>query len=280
MSLSAPHVDVQLGPVQETLLIPLYGRALESRSSQPLLHDPLAAKIVDRLDYDFAKWDKAPSLRGACIRTIMYDRLVKTWLTAHPSGTVVELGCGLNTRFDRVDNGSVRWFDLDLPDAMALRREFIEDAPRCEMIAASALDTDWHDQVAASPGPYLFISEAVLIYVDEDDVRRAITGLVERFRPATFILDTTNAQMVDTQDKHDAMKHLTQASYFRWKCDDPAVITEWARGMALTESQTFADAGDEVIATLPFAMRTMIRLFPNMMRKRVDGYRINVLTAR
>jgi O-methyltransferase involved in polyketide biosynthesis len=133
-------IKVELGPVQETLLIPLLGRAEETKKKRGLLRDEKAVEIVDRLEYDFGKWRRAKSLVGTSIRTRMFDRYVERFLTDHPTSTIVELGCGLNTRFERVDNGRLRWFDLDLPDVIALRRRFFEDEPRRTMLACSVLD--------------------------------------------------------------------------------------------------------------------------------------------
>ena len=127
----------ELGPVQETLLIPpARPRAGDGETARPAAR-PAAVELVRRLDYDFAKWEGGRSLKGAMLRARMFDRYVEDFLAAHPRGTVVEIGCGLDTRFDRVDNGRVRWFDLDLPDAIALRRRFFDDEPRRAMVAAS-----------------------------------------------------------------------------------------------------------------------------------------------
>ncbi|MEM6795498.1 MAG: hypothetical protein AAF725_16085, partial [Acidobacteriota bacterium] len=104
-----------LGAVEETLMIPLLGRALEQRKRRPLLRDPKAEAIVAGIDYEFDKFD-GPSLPAAVWRTRVYDGLVSRWMAEHPGGFVVELGCGLNTRFERVDDGRVRWRDLDVPD--------------------------------------------------------------------------------------------------------------------------------------------------------------------
>ncbi|MEO0409803.1 MAG: class I SAM-dependent methyltransferase, partial [Cyanobacteria bacterium P01_A01_bin.135] len=134
-------VAVDLGPVQETLLIPLLGRAVQTQKGNGLIQDPKAVEIVNALDYDFSKWEKSRSLTGATLRTRMYDQDVQAFLNEHPAGTVVEIGCGLNTRFERLDNGQVRWFDLDLPDTIALRRQFFQDGPRRTMLEASVLDT-------------------------------------------------------------------------------------------------------------------------------------------
>jgi O-methyltransferase involved in polyketide biosynthesis len=65
------------------------------------------------------------------------------FLSRHPQGTVVEIGAGLNTRFERLDNGAVHWFDLYLPDAVELRRRFLADSDRRKTLACSILDPDW-----------------------------------------------------------------------------------------------------------------------------------------
>jgi len=96
-------------------------------------------------------------------------------LTQHPTGTIVEIGCGLNTRFERLDNGQAQWFELDLPDSLALRRQFFRDQPRRTMLAASVLDIDWMDTIAATGGPWCFVSEAVMIYLEKTKARQAIT---------------------------------------------------------------------------------------------------------
>ena len=174
-------IQVELGPVQETLLIPLLARARETEKPRGLLHDPRALEIVRLLDYDFAKWEGGRSLAGAMLRARMFDRYVEGFLQSYPHGTVVELGCGLDTRFERLDNGKVRWFDLDLPDVIALRRRFFDDTPRRSMIAASLLDCAWMEQVEDAGGPWMFVAEAVLIYFDALDAQCAFSSLAGRF---------------------------------------------------------------------------------------------------
>ncbi|MEM8504361.1 MAG: class I SAM-dependent methyltransferase [Cyanobacteria bacterium P01_D01_bin.1] len=85
---------------------------------------------------------KSRILKGATIRTRLFDQDVQSFLSEYPTGTVVETGCGLNTRFERLDNGQAQWFDLDLPDSLALRRQFFQDQPRRTMLEASILETD------------------------------------------------------------------------------------------------------------------------------------------
>ncbi len=266
---------VELGPVQETLLIPLLGRAEETRRGAGLIDDPKAVEIVDRLDYAFDKWRGKPSLRGASLRTRMIDDDVRAFLELHPRGTVVEIGCGLNTRFDRLDNGQLRWFDLDLPDSMALRRRFFEDRPRCTMIAASVLDEAWKDEVAATGGPWCFISEAVLIYLDTPQVQRVFESIGARFPGAWLLTDTMPVHMRENQHKHDAMRHLSKASWFRWACDDPRALERWHPGLTLERSRSFFDCGPELKRTLPWGLRLFIAMAPRVLTRKIRDYRLN-----
>lgn len=268
-------VAVDLGPVQETLLIPLLGRAEETKKQHGLIRDPKAVEIVQSLDYDFAKWQGIPSLQGATVRARMFDQEVREFLAQHPRGTVVEIGAGLNTRYERLDNGQAHWLELDLPDSMALRRRFFEDTDRRTMVAASALDEGWHARVKALPGPYCFVSEAVLIYLDNADVERCLRSLGEAFPGATLILDTTSSELVDGQHKHDAMRTMSKDSWFRFRCDDPNTLRDW--GLALDSSRTFLDAPDDVVADMPIHYRFFVRYMPFLLRRKVSGYRINRL---
>ncbi|MEM6520097.1 MAG: class I SAM-dependent methyltransferase [Cyanobacteria bacterium P01_C01_bin.70] len=267
-------IAVDLGPVQETLLIPLLGRAVETQKSNGLIQDEKAVQIVESLDYDFAKWQKSQALAGATLRTRMYDQDVQAFLEQHPTGTIVEIGCGLNTRFERLDNGQARWFDLDLPDTLALRRQFFEDEPRRTMLEASVLETDWMEPVAATGGPWCFISEAVIIYLEKAQARQAIAQIAERFPGAWLLIDTTSQKIVDSQPTHDAMRHLPQESWFRWGCDDPNEIEAWGN-LQLVRSRTFFDAGAELMKQLPWSTRFFVRWLPWLFRSKVDGYRLN-----
>lgn len=267
------RIKVELGPAQTTLLIPLFGRAEETKKKRPLLRDPKAVEIVEALDYDFDKWKGGPSLVRACIRACMFDEEVKAFLAQHPEGTVIEIGAGLNTRYERLDNGQARWVEIDLPDSMALRRHFFEDTPRRTMRAANALDEDWRQEVRALPGPFCFVSEAVLIYLDRDTVERLLRGLAARFPGAWLLTDTTSSKMVDGQAKHDAMRKLPKESWFSWRCDDPKAIEPW--GVSLERSMTFADAPANVRSGMPTFWRMILAVAPWLARRLAAGYRIN-----
>ena len=269
MSRTAP----ELGDVGETMLIPLYARACDAASRRPVLGDRRARELVNAIDYDFTGFGGS-SLSGSVFRSSIFDGWVARFLRAHPAGTVVELGTGLNTRFDRLDNGRVHWFDLDLPDAIALRRRFFSDSERCQMLAGSVVDVEWFDTVDAAPGPYLFVSEAVLIYLSGDEVRRVVTQLSHRFSGSLIAFDTAGKRMVSNQDRNRSLAQVS--ARLQWICDNPRDIERW--GLELLDTRTLATPQPEIAKTWPpqrrYGMPVLARLAPPI----VNTYKFNLFT--
>jgi O-methyltransferase involved in polyketide biosynthesis len=187
--MSAPRA-IDLGGVQKTLLLPLWGRAVESRKKRPRLVDPAAVRAVESIGYDFSTMARniSETTRATWIaRALHGDRTIRKFLTGHPKATVVNLGCGLDTTFWRVDNGSVVWYDLDLPDAVELRRRFIGNGPRSKTIACSMLSEEWVAQVP-DRGAF-FLSMGVLCYFEEKQVRELFKMLATHFPEGEALFD-------------------------------------------------------------------------------------------
>jgi O-methyltransferase involved in polyketide biosynthesis len=233
-----------LGTVAETLLIPLYGRARFTEDVSRLISDPKAVEMVRSIDYDFAKF-QGPSLFGSVIRTRLLDLWIQDWLAQNPTGTVVEIGAGLNTRFERIDNGTAHWIDLDLPDAIELRRKFFDDSDRRRMLAAAVTDEGWLSDVAASPGPWFFVAEAVLCFLTEDEVRDILTAVVERFDGALMAFDTWGTYMRDNQENHDALKVLD--ARVQWFADTAVDVERLAPGLVALDSISLTDCDERLL---------------------------------
>jgi O-methyltransferase involved in polyketide biosynthesis len=213
-------IRVELGVVQETLFITLAARARESRKSKPVLRDPKAAEMVAAIGEPAAKYERDMGAWINVLRTAIFDSWVRAFLAEHPAGTVVEIGTGLNTRFERVDNGQVHWIDLDLPDAIELRRRFFTDSGRQRMLAASVLDEDWMEVVGQSPGPYFFVSEGVLVYLPQSP--QVLERLAARFPGELVALDTYTRRSMDQQHRMAAKKKM--GARWAWPCDDPCTL--------------------------------------------------------
>ena len=179
----------ELGAVEETMLIPLYARAVTTRSG--LFHDPCAVRIVEALDYNFRRLADRTHVLGSVFRTAMFDEMLGAFLRRCPRATIVEIGAGLNARFERVDNGMLQWIDVDLPNVMRLRRQFFRETRRRRMVTSSVLDPDWIEPVIRAGGPYFVIAEGVFGYLPADHVKRALTLIAEQLPTARVTFDTT-----------------------------------------------------------------------------------------
>ena len=197
MSLKQP---TRLGPTAETLLIPLFARTMENRRKRPILADPKAAEMVEGIDWDFQQFNQRLRVVACNLRSAMYDEWVAEFVRRNPHGTVVEIGAGLNLRFERLDNGTVHWFDLGLPDVVELRRKLFSDSERRRTLASSVLDAGWVAAVRQSPGPYFFVAEAVFVYLPEADVKAALAQIARSFSGASIALDTAAARAVEGGD--------------------------------------------------------------------------------
>jgi O-methyltransferase involved in polyketide biosynthesis len=213
----ADDTQVELGVVQETLYITLAARAKENHKKKPLLRDSKAAEMVAAIGEPAAKYERDLGAWLNVLRTMIFDSWVRGFLAEYPGGTVVEIGTGLNTRFERVDNGRVHWIDMDLPDTIELRRRFFADSGRRQMLAASVLDEDWILTVRQSPGPYFFVSEGVLAYLPE--APQVIARIAAAFPGELIAFDTYPQRSMDQQHKMAARKKM--GARWAWACEEP-----------------------------------------------------------
>lgn len=236
------RIPVRLAPVEETLMIPLWARAEESGRADAVLRDPSAARIRARLDYDFERFaDARASQVGCCVRGRRIDTWVCDHLAAHPGTTIVDLGCGLDGRFERTDDGRARWFEVDLPDVIALRQAFFPETGRRTMLAASVLDEGWLDAIeaASAGGPVLFVTEGMLPYLQATQVRSLFGRLAARFPGATILFDAMSPLVIRHQDHHDAMRHVS--ARFTWGLADITDLASWGIPLRVEATERFHD---------------------------------------
>jgi O-methyltransferase involved in polyketide biosynthesis len=255
----ADKVKMQLGTVQQTLFITLAARARESGKKHPVLRDPKAAEIVAAVDFDTAKYGRDWGDAVTVLRTAILDSWVSAFLAEHPAGTVVEIGTGLNTRFDRVDNGQVHWIELDLPDTIELRRKFFADSGRRRMVAASVLEEDWLPVVQGNPGPYFFAAEGVFVYLAQTP--QVISRIAGRFPGALIAFDTYSHQMLKRQHRMAAKKQMD--ARWAWPCDDPRSLE--SLGLEVVEAAAVTRPPRALRVRLPHRYQYLLPLASRIM---------------
>jgi hypothetical protein len=127
------------------------GRAREAQKKDPIVFDTYAREIVDRIGYDFSKIEGTltESLQMTwAIPAYNFDATIRTFLASHKDALVVNIGAGLDTAFQRIDNGTVRWVNIDLPDVVSVRQKLLPDSERELTIGKSVFDYTWMDDIS------------------------------------------------------------------------------------------------------------------------------------
>lgn len=184
--------------IAETMLVALHARALEARMPEPMLVDPFALRLVEQIDYDFSRFKLGGHDQATTImRLRQFDRYTHAFLSCHEHPVVVNIGCGLDTRFQRVDNGLVEWYDLDLPEVIEFRCKLIPSASRCCMLGYSVFEQTWLEQVGDPHGrSFLFLAEGVFPYFTEQRVKGLFLLLGNKFPGCELVCDAMTPAMI------------------------------------------------------------------------------------
>jgi O-methyltransferase involved in polyketide biosynthesis len=122
------------------------------------------------------------------VRSRIFDDVLKVWMETHPGGTVVELACGLETQFQRLDDGQVQWICIDLPEAIEIRRRFLPELPRCRYLSKSALDLSWVDEVPPSK-PVFVTAQGLFMYLKPIEVETLFRAICDRLPGVEILFD-------------------------------------------------------------------------------------------
>ncbi|HEX7344904.1 MAG TPA: class I SAM-dependent methyltransferase [bacterium] len=233
---------VRLGDVQKTLFLPLWGRACETQKADPLLVDRAALEIIEKVDFDFstiARNITDLSRVGWIMRSMCVDRVVADVLAEHPSVTIVNLGCGLDTTFDRMDNGRLTWYDLDLPDVIELRSKFIRENDRRKTISTSFLEDGWLKEI--TPGAkVLFIAAGVFYYFDEEEIKGFFKKLADTFPGCEILFDVCSPLGVKTANQMVVRRAgWDEQSFLKWGLKDVRDLLAWDKRFKLVKTMFY-----------------------------------------
>lgn len=230
------------GVVQETLLIPLYMRAVESkRRADNILKDDFAEGLVDRIDYNFAKLKNAKmSYVGCVVRGRYYDDAVRSFILSHRNPVVVNVGCGFDTRYQRiVEHDLAVFYELDLPEVIELRRHLIPEQQGDTYLEGSLLDDDWMDELRTRhpDSEFLIVAEGVLMYFYERQVKRFVTRIAKRFAGGELCFDVCGPMMTKHGMRPDSLQDSPVE--IRSGFADGREIEKWAPNIRLIEQKSY-----------------------------------------
>jgi methyltransferase (TIGR00027 family) len=230
--------------IGETLLITLYMKCQETRKPNPIIKDSTACILVDRIDYDFSKFKGSiKSSVGVAIRANYFDQVLKSYILRTQDPIIVIIGCGLDSRYERIGELSKRaqFYQLDIPEVIQIRNQLIPPSSNEKYISASMLETQWvHELKEKHPtGKFLFIVEGVFMYFSKESVQTVFQNLAENFSDSEILFDIVNVWMSKNSHMHDAVK-FTNAS-FKYGTDDDAEMEAWAANLKLISSKLYTD---------------------------------------
>ncbi|MBR6109729.1 MAG: class I SAM-dependent methyltransferase [Clostridia bacterium] len=193
---------IEKNSVQETLVIPLYGRKLCTEQFPNLFRDDKAVKLINRIDYDFSeleKRSKSLAYRFGALEVAMRENDLmieaKDYLKTHPGAALVNLGCGLDQTAENCDDGLCRIYNLDLPDVIAVRNALLPEGGRVKNIAADLNELSWFDHIDAEKG-VCFLAAGVFYYFKTNEIKRLFTAMAERFPDGRLVFDSANRRAV------------------------------------------------------------------------------------
>lgn len=230
----------ELKGVARTLFVPLACRAVESIRSDAILHDPRAVEVYNALDgnSDFLMGLSAVDVFVIVMRAREFDTFARAFLATYPDGLVVDLGCGLDTRFDRLDNGQMTWLGVDLPEVIELRRKHLPETERCKTIPQSMFDLSWLDQAARLGKSVIFLAEGVFPYFSTAEVKPMLMAMAARFPQGELVFDAA-AQFISRHHNRTSTVLKRTGARILWDAKNPEELETW--GLRLLDHWYYFD---------------------------------------
>ena len=231
-----------LPSIAKTLLIPLSYRIADNRRPDPMVKDPHVLELADRIEDDVAKFAKDQGFDTifGMMRVRQFDKYAQTFLDMYPNGIIVDLGCGLDTRHDRIDNGQMEWYGVDLPEVIEFRTQLLPETQRSQIIGCSALDFTWIETILKpNKAAYLFLAEGLLPYFAKTDVKRLVLKLKEHFPGSELIFDVVSRFHIQLHSLRSSNRKIT--SLLQWSPENIREIEAWDEEIRLLSIWNYFD---------------------------------------
>ncbi len=266
---------IEKNTVQETLIIPLFGRVVCSEKFPELFEDKEAKRICDSLDYDFEgkrkKMESAAGLFGALeVAQRQYDLCyeVKEYLKSHPQAAVVNLGCGLDDSYQNCDNGRCHGYNIDLKDVIEIRNELLECGEREENLAFDLNDERWMEKIDAKDGA-VFFAAGVFYYFKTEEVKRLFQKMAEKFPGAVLVFDSCNERgakmMRKTWLKEAGITDVN--AYF--SLEDEKQLQDWSENFASVSAKSYMRGYRDIYNEVSLFHKLMIRFCDGLVKMKI-----------
>ncbi len=267
---------IERNTVQETLVIPMYGRMKSSQLYPFLFKDDGAARLMSRIDYDFSSLES--NSRNAmqrfgflevAVRQYNLAWEVRDYLKTHPNAAVVNLGCGLDDTGRHCDNGTCRIYNIDYPDVIEVRNDLIPPGAREVNIACDLNDISWFQAIDASGGAVFFAS-GVFYYFLRSQVQKLVSAMAAAFPGGRLVFDAANRTavklMLKTWVKYAKIKDV--GAYFSVE-DAQTELSPWTKESKVSSRNFMLGYNDLKDPSVSGLFRFIARIGDKFMKMRV-----------
>lgn len=254
-------MKTNVGDVAETAFLTLYCHATDALSKDPILNDRSSVKTVQIMNHELAGSDKKlhrllvggkinrKLVVHAALRAKKYDEYVTDFIRKHPKAAIVNIGCGLDNRFERIDNGKIDFFDLDLPDIIDIKKQIFDETNHYHYISQSVFDFSWMERIINSD--ILFLAEGVFMYCEEKDVKSLFLKLQSTFRGSEIVCEVFNSiwlkgwlkKVMEVKMKREF--HLGKDASFQGGIRRSDEIETWNRGIRLLDDWSYFESNEK-----------------------------------
>lgn len=246
-------IAVRLTGIPETLLIPLWARSVECGlpKGKQIIYDPKSREILNQLDYDTSKFAGSKgkfSQVGCVVRAKIFDEETIRFLEEYPDAIVLNIGCGLDTRGERLrPYGATAWYDLDVPEVIEMRRNFFTEDDYLHFIPKPFNGEEWLDDIKHTGQPILVIAEGIFCYFSEREIRLFINTVIEHFPRGRFLIESVPKILTGVKSsgqKHPAVAQTEDKPDFKWGTSLHAKeLNDWHPRLAVSRVFNFTDYG-------------------------------------
>lgn len=174
--------------VNRTLYIPLYGKFYVSRKGL-ILQDPTAETIWEKEAFPLGPKAKSKWLAYYMgMRSAVFDGWVREKLAQNKAAVVLHLGCGMDSRCNRVGTENAMWFDVDFPEVIAERRKYYQETDHYRMIASDVICPDYLKMLPQNAAA-IVVMEGISMYLQPAELRAVLQNLTTHFSSVSLLMD-------------------------------------------------------------------------------------------
>lgn len=260
------NFNTDINKISQTAFLTLQCHAKDARSKNPILNDRGSINTIEKLKESFGETRSAflKKLAGnkvqntlvihTALRARQFDNYIRSFIEKYPDAAVVNIGCGLDDRFSRVDNGKIDFYDLDLPDIIDIKKQLFPPEGRYNQISQSVFEFKWIEKVKSEH--VILVAEGVFMYCEEEDVRALFQNLKIKFSKPEIVFETFNSKWLkgwrrkSMEVKMKKQLKLDDDALFKFGIPDSDEIEKWDPGYSLLEEWSYFDEVDNPVLRL------------------------------